>query len=224
MKRRHVLYFLLAAGCLAPAQVFWRRSAGPPSAWQQAYDAPIRLQEGSGNTSLYGVEGSLRQIENDLRARHGDDLVWMRGGNVAWGLALENGMLHRYLVQPRPEADLWWVLHTRQREREATRPGRQPARHQLTDIPSLAGSQPAFYTRDEDNRLALEVSKTLATPDSALDQLSNALQQDGWVASPTNTGGMRIFIQRDQVAILGANRAADGFTRVVRLHKPLGVD
>lgn len=224
MKRRRLLLSMLALACLAPAQVFWRRPAAPPSAWQQAYDAPVRLQEGSGNAALFGVEGSLRQIENDLRARHGENLVWMPGEHVAWGLAMESGMLHRYLVQPRPEAEHYWVLHTRQREREATPPGKQPGQHQLTDLPALAGSQPTFYTKDEDNHLAVEVSMSLANPGSALEQLSDALQQDGWVASPTNTGGMRLFIQRDQLAILSATPGADGFTRIVRLHKPLGVE
>ncbi|MCC5847678.1 MAG: hypothetical protein JJU29_06240 [Verrucomicrobia bacterium] len=222
MKRLILAAFLLSA-CMVTAQVFWRRPVAH-NAWQRGYQAPVRLQEGSGDTSLYAVKGSLHQIRTELENKHGRNFAWMGGENVAWGLAVENGRVHRYLVQPRPEADEWWVLHVDQRQRDAGRPGRKPQKHQLTDIPAFPNSTPTFYTRDEDNLLAVEVSRTPVPPDAVLDQLSGSLQADGWVASPTNTGGMRMFIQRDQMAVLSAKSGKDGYTSVVRMHKPLGVE
>ncbi len=223
MKRRMVISAIFLTTCMVSAQVFWRRPA-PHSAWQRGYEAPVRLQEGRGDTQLYAVKGSLHQIRAELENKHGHSFAWMGGENVAWALAVENGRVHRYLVQPRPEADEWWVLHVDQRQRDAGRPGQKPRKHQLTDVPAFPNSSPTFYTRDEDNLLAVEISRTPVPPEAVLEQLSGTLRAEGWVASPTNVGGMQMFIQRDQMAILSAKKGADGHTRVVRLHKPLGLE
>ena len=221
MNRRIFLLVFVVCGGLGTAQVFWRRPRALPVEWARGFQAPFRLQEGRGETELFAVEGSLTDIEHDLRGRHGDDLAWMAGENVAWAVALTQGELHRYLIQPQPDLSGFWVVSMRQRVSEAGRPGIPPEKHQLRELPAFPQSQPSFFTRNEDSRMALEVSVTFAPPESVIEQLDAALQGDGWTPAPTNLGGMRMYFRREHLAILSANRDKEGTTRVVRLHKPL---
>lgn len=218
-----LLLVLMAAGSVS-AQVFWRRPRNVPGDWSQGYETNVRVQQGRGEFRMFSVDGSMAQIHQDLYRRHGDSLVWMPGDHVAWGMSLQNGWLTRYLVQPNAETEGFWVFELRQRENEAGRPGAKPVQHQLRALPAFPQSDPSFYSLDEGTQMAVEVSTTYAPPDAVLDHLSSALSGQGWQASPLNTGGMRMFVRRDQVAFVSATRGKDGQTRVVRLHKPLGVD
>ena len=221
MRRQFALLCLVFAGGLGTAQVFWRRPRVMPGSWVRGIQAPFRLQEGRGDMELFAVEGSLRDIELDLVERHGEDLAWMAGEHVAWAVALVGGELHRYLIQPQPDGVGFWVLSLRQRFSEAGRPGTPPEKHQLRELPAFPQSQPSFFTRNEDSRMALEVSVTFAQPESVIEQLDAAMQADGWTPAPTNLGGMRMYFRREHLAMLSANRDREGTTRVVRLHKPL---
>jgi hypothetical protein len=223
MNRRVLFLMLVLAGGLGTAQVFWRRPGILPGDWTRGYRAPVRLQEGRGEMELFAVEGSLAQIEHDLRQKHGEDLAWMPGQHVAWAVALSGGELHRYLIQPQPDLSGFWVVSMRQRISEAGRPGVPPESHQLRELPAFPQSQPSFFTHNRDTGTALEVSVTFAPPESVIHQLDAALQSDGWTPAPTNVGGMRMYFRRDHLAILSANRDNEGTTRVVRLHKEQGV-
>jgi len=208
---------------LGTAQVFQRRPRMLPGDWTRGFRAPFRLQEGRGEAELFAVDGSLADIEHDLRARHGNDLAWMPGEHVAWAVALTRGELHRYLIQPQPDLSGFWVVSMRQRVSEAGRPGVPPESHQLRELPVFPQSRPGFYTQNQDSGMSLEVSVSFAPPESVLLQLDDALQGDGWTPSPLNLGGMRMYFRRENMAILSAMRDKEGTTHVVRLHKPLGV-
>jgi len=209
---------------LLHARVYWRQPVDVPGSWAKAYESPIRLQRGEGDLHVFVTGDRLSSVEVHLRKLHGDELTWFSGEVMAWGMAIEDGMLYRYLVQPRPPEDGgYWVVALSQKMGEAGKPGQEPARHQLTELPRLPNSRPTFYSLAEDTKMQVEVSSTPSSPAAALDQLTQMLTSDGWQASPANTGGFRMFVRRDQVALLGANRGKDGQTRVLRLHKPLGV-
>jgi len=215
----------LLLGFPGQADVFWRQPADLPQGWTRAYAAPVRVQEGKGDMQVFATADRIEQIGEQLRREHGESLAWMPGENVAWALALEKGWLHRYLVQPRPPGEGgFWVIALRQRVSEAGKPGKAPTAHQLKDLPVFPQSTPTFFSLDEGNQLALEVSSTSAEPNAVLEQLSQSMTAQGWQASPANTGGFRLFVRKDRVAAISASRAEDGFTRVLRLHKPLGVE
>jgi hypothetical protein len=204
--------------------VYWRQPADSPGSWSQAYHSPFKLQNGEGEITIFATGDRLEGIASHLKSLHGDALVWVPGEVMAWGMAMEDGHLYRYLVQPRPpEEGGFWIMAYAQTVREAGKPGQQPDRHQLKQFPSLPQSTPTFYSFDEGNKLTVEISTTRSQPDAALNQLSEMLTSDGWQPSPLNTGGFQMFVKRDQVAFLGANIGKDGQTRVLRLHKPLGV-
>ncbi len=205
------------------AKVFWRTPATLPDSWTRAYQSPVKLQEGEGELEVFGSSDSLRQIEARLKDQHGDNLAWMPGENVAWAMAIEQGRLYRYLVQPRPHGEGFWVMVVEQRLAEAGKPGQKPQQHQLKEVPAYPASQPSFYNFTEENQTAIEVSVHPGEPGAILEGLSMQLEADGWNASPTNTGGFRMFIKRDEVAVISANRSKDGLSRIVRLHKRLGV-
>ncbi len=205
------------------AEVFWRHPGGLPAEWQRAYASPVRLQDAGGDMELFATGGSLAQIEARLRKQHGDSLAWMGGENVAWALALADGWLYRYLVQPQPRGEGFWVMALRQRERDAGRPGAAPRKHQLREIPVFPHSEPTLFVKDGGNGLAVEISLTPAAPASVLDQLGESLKADGWVDGGVASGGLRWYMRRDRIALLTAQRGPDGNTRVLRLHKPIGV-
>ncbi len=223
MRGSLLLLALLPAAVVA--EVFWRTPAGLPAGWSQAYSSPVRLQDGHGELRVLGAPDSLDAIHARLRREHGDRLAWMPGENVAWALVFEKGWLHRYLVQPRPPAEGgFWILALRQQVPAATPPGDAPARHQLRELPVHPQSRPSFYSLDEGTRLALEISRSPSEPAAVLGSLDAALRAEGWQPSPANTGGLRLYVRRDCVAAVSASRGSDGFTRVLRLHKPLGVE
>lgn len=206
------------------AEVFWKHPVDIPQAWALAYQTAIEMDGGKGELTIHVSGERLRGIEAHLRKRHGDALAWSPGEVMAWGMVIEDRALHRYLVQPRPDDQGgYWITSLSMPIRETTPPGRPSRAHQLTDLPALPNSRPTFHSLDKGNRTEVEISVTPAAPDAALDQLSTMIEADGWQPSPANVGGFRMFVRRKRVAFLGAQRGKDGQTRVLRLHKPLGL-
>lgn len=220
--RRCALALLICCGSMAGAEVFLRQPADMPTTWQRMYRSPLRLQNSKGELELYHSVDSLRLIEISLRNRHGSDLAWVAGEVMAWAMAIQDGWLTRYLVQPLPGGG-FWIAQYRQPLRSAGTPGELPNRHQLKELPVLPQSEPSFYSYDEGNRLSVEISTSNATPEAALETLSQMVESDGWTPSPVNTGGFQVFVRGEKVAFLAAQRGKDGITRILRLHKPLGV-
>lgn len=221
MRSPRLLLLLLLTASLGTAQVFWRRPRSTPGDWTRACHTPVRLQETRGDTELFAVTGSLPQIEHDLRARHGNDLLWMPGDVTAWALARSPGTLHRYLIQPQPHPGAYWVTALHQPLDSLPPPAARPRTHQLRDLPAYPNSQPDFFLQNDTNRLTLEISITPAPPELVLHHLDRALLDDGWAPSPANLGGMRLYLRGDTLALLSASQSPDGATRVIRLHKPL---
>ena len=214
--------FLIVFTASLPADVFLRQPAGVPQEWQRAYSAPFRLQNSKGDLELYHSEDPLVGIETALKSRHGDALAWVAGELMAWGLVIEKGWLIRYLVQPLPDGGSW-IVRYKQPVRSAGKPGDTPKKHLLKELPVYPQSKPSFYSHDEGNRVSLEVSESTSSPQAALQTLSEMIINDGWTPSPLNTGGFQVFVRGEKVAFLGAQRGKDGVTRILRLHKPLGV-
>lgn len=221
--RSRLTLLLLCSASLVSARVFWRQPASLPQSWNRAYSAPVRLQNGKGQFETFVSRDSLDQIETRLRDQHGEDLVWVPGEIMAWGMALSDGWLTRYLVQPLPDGG-FWIARLHQPERQAGAPGEKPHRHQLKDLPVYPQSEPSFYSHDEDNQLTVEISECNASPEAALHTMARLVEAAGWSPSPVNTGGFQVFVKGDRVAFLGAQRGKDGITRILRLHKPLGVE
>lgn len=214
---------LLAVSGFVRADVFWRRPTALPGSWEHGYTSPFESQGHQGTVSVYGTADRLPEIEASLRERHGDRLVWMPGEVMAWALAIERNRLYRYLIQPRPGGDQWIAVFESD-ARTAPDPGTPPvAGHQLTSLPAPAGGLSTFYSHDAGNEATVEISEVAASPDGALTSLAQRLKESGWSPSPVNTGGFQMFTKGNQVALLGAHRGKDGITRVLRLHKPLGV-
>lgn len=204
------------------AEVFWRRPIDLPGSWQQAYTSPFESQGHQGTMTVYGTSDTFDQIENALRHLHGDSLVWMPGEVMAWALATDGKRLYRYLIQPRSNR-AHWIACFESDVRTAPPPGTKPTRHQLRDLPVPAGARPSFYSYDAGNKAAVEISEVAASPEGVLLGLSKQLERAGWKPSPVNTGGFRMFAKGNSIAFLGAHRGKDGVTRILRLHKPLGM-
>jgi len=220
--RRLLIALLSLCGLVVSADVFLRQPADLPQSWQRAYSAPFRLQNSKGELELFRSGDELSLIEIALRNDHGDGLAWIAGELMAWGMIIEDGWLIRYLVQPHPEGGSW-IVRYKQPLKTAGKPGDIPDRHRLKDLPIYPQSTPSFYSHDEGNRVTVEISECSATPDAALQTLARMTKEDGWTPSPLNTGGFQVFVRGEKVAFLGAQRGKDGRTRILRLHKPLGV-
>jgi hypothetical protein len=204
------------------ADVFWRRPADLPGTWQRAYTSPFSSQGHEGTVTVYGTQDGLNQIGAALRDRHGESLVWMPGEQMAWAIAMQNNRLIRYLIQPTLNGD-YWIAAFESDARTAPPPGTKPPQHQLRDLPAPLGGIPSFYSYDAGNQTAVEISEVAASPEGALISMSQQLESAGWAPSPINTGGFRMFAKGNEVAFLGAHQGKDGITRLLRLHKPLGV-
>jgi len=213
---------LLCIGLYVSADVFWRQPADLPGSWQTAYTSPFASQGHEGTVTIYGTSDSLIQIGSTLRNLHGDRLMWMPGEVMAWAVAVEGTSLYRYLIQPRLNGE-FWIAGFESDVRTAPAPGTLPSTHQLRDLPIPAGAIPTFYTYDKGNEAALEISEVLASPEGALLGLSEKMESRGWTPSPINTGGFRMFAKGQRIALIGVQQGKDGRTRILRLHKPLGV-
>ncbi|MGA0333558.1 MAG: hypothetical protein ACO3NW_06340 [Kiritimatiellia bacterium] len=220
MRKGTLLLFFL--GMSVHGEVFLRQPAGLPQRWQRTYAAPFRLQNSRGELEVFHSTDSLNLIYGALQDQHGGNLAWVTGEVMAWAMSIEDGWLYRYLVQPLPEGG-YWITSYRQPLRSAGTPGDMPTRHRLRDLPVLPQSSPTFYRFNEENRLCVEISETVSGPDSALETLSRMIVAEGWTPSPLNTGGFQTFLKGNEVAFIGAQRGKDGKTRILRLHKPLGV-
>ena len=141
---------------------------------------------------------------------------------MAWALSVQDGRIFRYLIQPQPRGDRWIALFESELS-TAPPPGASPDRHQLTKLPSPVGGIPTFYSHDKGNQTSVEVSEVPGSPDGALLSMGQQLESSGWTPSPANTGGFRMYVKGKSVAFLGSHLGKDGITRVLRLHKPLGV-
>jgi hypothetical protein len=204
------------------ADVFWRRPADLPGTWSRAYETPFESQGHEGTLTLYGTRDTLDQIESALRLQHGDSLLWMPGEIMAWAVAVRQGRIFRYLVQPRPNGEHWIALFD-SRLAGAPEPGEEVTRHELRKLPAPVGGKPTFYSLDKGNQSAIEISEVPGSPEGALISLGQRLEDAGWTPSPVNTGGFRMYVKGKSVAFLGSHAGKDGITRVLRLHKPLGV-
>ena len=204
------------------AEVFWKHPASGAASWQTAYTTPYTLQGQHGTLSVLSATDSLEQIHHALTEQHGDRLVWFPGDGAAWAMALDHSTLVRYLIQPLPSG-AWWITKFESNTQTAPPPFSLPTKHQLNDLPIPAGAIPSFYSHDEGNEVQVEISEVSASPQGALRDLSDKLENAGWTPSPTNTGGFAMFVKGKRVAFLGAKAGKDGRTRILRLHKPLGV-
>ncbi len=213
---------LMVCGTFAVGDVFLRQPVNIPGSWEQAYKAPMHLQNGKGEMELFRSRDSLPLIEIALRDRHGKNLVWVAGEVMAWAITIQDGYLYRYLVQPLPEGG-FWILSYRQPLRSAGKPGEALSKHRLKELPALPQSTPGHYNFNEDTQVAVEISETFLSPETAVQTMAQLIEADGWTPSPVNTGGFQVFVRGEKVAFIGAERGKDGITRILRLHKPLGV-
>jgi hypothetical protein len=220
--QKHILLLLILWTSWGSAEVFLRHPAQLPQPWKRAYHAPFQLQNSKGELDIFHSHDALSLIRMSLEDTHGDQLTWVGGEVMAWAIAIHDGRLTRYLVQPLAEGG-FWITRYRQPLRSAGKPGDVPDRHRLRRLPVLPQSSPTFYSFNEENHLSVEISETTSSPASALEALSNLIVANGWTPSPLNTGGFQTFVKGDDVAFLGAHTGKDGITRVLRLHKPLGV-
>ncbi|WFB35640.1 hypothetical protein P3T73_15930 [Kiritimatiellota bacterium B12222] len=220
--RRCLCALLLSCGPWVWGDVFLRRPADIPSSWERAYHTDIAFQNSKGELELFRSWDSVDLIRIALQNQHGDQLAFVAGEIMGWGLVIEKGSLIRYLVQPLPEGGSW-IVRIKEPLRRAGKPGDLPHRHQLDDLPIYPQSIPTFYSHDQGNQVSVEISECNASPAEALNALSQMVEAAGWTPSPINTGGFQVFVKGEKVAFLGAQRGKDGRTRILRLHKPLGV-
>jgi hypothetical protein len=217
--RRWGCWLLLTLGTSAQARVFWKRPADIPEGWTRAHASDVRLQSQQGKMEIFVTPDSLQGVETVLRKLHGEDLVWVPGEVMGWGLAIQDGWMTRYLVQPLPESAGFWILSLRQPLRGTPPPGTSPSRHQLKAVPPYPQSVPTFFSEEADTRVRVEISQTTASPEAVLESLSERVRGAGWTPSPVNTAGFRTFTRGEEIAMLSAQLGKDGTTRILRLHK-----
>ena len=218
-----LLGVLCGWAAVAQADVYWRQKHSTPAGWTRAYHVPADLTHGKGEVSVFSAEGDVPSVLDAIHELHGDSFAAFPGEEAAWGVAMPEGWLLRYFLQRHPKQDTVLVTRVAQKKKEAGAPGESPQRHQLRDLPAYAGSRPTYYLKDGGTQMAVEISTTSAPPAAVLSSMRSSMDAAGWTESLPGEGGLAWYMRKGALGLITAQRSPDGFTRVLRLHKPLGV-
>lgn len=219
---RWIALIAAAASC-SMADVFLRERRDLPPGWTHAYQTEVILNHGKGLVQVLHADTGLLQVVDRLKKLYGDRFVGSASQEIAWGFVIEGEWVMRYFLQQDPEQGGTVITRVQQKRSEAGAPGADPTTHQLKEIPPLPGSEPTYFFKDADTLMAMEISTCRQTPSSALDTMESVLVQAGWQKGLPGEGGMLWYMKQDRLALVSAQKSDDGFTRVLRLHKPIGV-
>lgn len=213
---------------LASAKVYWRTKSDVPQGWKRAYHANVELNNGKGTVSMYGtIENTMQEALKILVEMHGEKGHFSSDEEMAWGFAIEDGILYRYLLQL-GEGDMILITCIQQNAKKVGKPGQLPHQHQLKKVPTAAGSFPTYYMKDQHTQMATEISASYQSPSSVMETLGDELLSKGWLETlppgEDEDHAMRWFIKRNEMILISARRTDDGATRILRVHKPLGVE
>lgn len=204
-------------------EVYWRQKHSLPPGWVRAYHVPAELSQGKGELSVYAVDGGISAALASLETMHGAAFTAFPGESAAWGLALPEGWVLRYVLCAHPREEKTLVTRVAQRERDAGAPTGRPERHQLQELPHYIGSKPSYYLKDGGTQMAVEISVTPAPAFAVLNSMRSSMESVGWLEAFPVNGGMAWYMKRGELALVSAQKSGDGTTRVLRLHKPIGV-
>ncbi len=236
MSRRRIFACLIVtmalAGASSEARVFWQLGGSGSSShgvlnaqeadWNRAYTAPLRINGGRAEISVWGTAQSVEAAVAVLRQRvadRGGKMYFAAGGELAWGVASVDGRVLRFLVSAGPgqSAQVFELVQDFDDYR-ASRTA--PTVANLPDVPEMPESRISQVLANEATGLTLASSRSSASPMAARQQAHAALTGAGWqpLLSAGNQSGFYTR-GRDLLVMSAVSAGRDGETVVTLAHK-----
>ncbi len=223
---------LALAGASSEARVFWQLGGSGTSShgvlheqeadWTRAYAAPLRINGGRAEVSVWGTAQNVESAVAALRQRvadRGGKMYFAAGGELAWGVASVDGRVLRFLVSAGPgqSAQVFQLVQ----DYDDYRASRiAPAVAGLPHVPELPEARVSQVLANEATGLTLASSRTHASPESARQQAHAVLTGAGWqpLLSAGNQSGFYTR-GRDLLVMSTVSAGRDGETVVTLAHK-----
>lgn len=215
----------------AGARVFWQLGGGATSRgvlhdqetdWNRAYSAPLRINGGRAEISLWGTAQGVDEALAALRQRvteRGGKLYFAAGGELAWGIASVDGRVLRFIVSAGPgrSAHVFQLVQDFDDFR-ASRTA--PAIAGLPDVPELPEARISQVLANEATGLTLASSRSHANPVMARQQAHAVLSGAGWQLLMPAGAQAGVYVRgRDLVVLSAVSAGRDGETVLTLAHK-----
>lgn len=224
-----VMLALLSAD--APARVFWQFGGGgttrgvldPSDAnWARAYAAPLRINGGRAELSVWDTPQSVDDILAALRQRvtaRGGRIYFASGGELAWGVACVEGRVLRFLVTNGPgRSGQVFELVQDFEDYRASRTA--PAVAGLPDVPELPAARVSQVLANEATGLTLATAHSSANPAESQQQANALLAGAGWQLMMPAGAQAGIYVRgRDLLVVSSVSAGRDGQTVITLAHK-----
>ena len=234
MRRLLLLATLLLAAFPSPARVFWQFGGGRSSGawldadeagWTRGYTAPLRINGGSAEVSVWSTDQSPGAALATLRGRiesAGGAFYAADGGDLAWGIACADGKVTRFLISggATRSSQVFQLVQ----DFEAYRRSRQPpATAGLPDVPELPGARVSQVLANEKSGLTLAQARCAENPASAHQRVNALLAGAGWQLMLGGGSQAGIYIRNHDLLVASALSAGStGETLITLAHKRQG--
>ena len=229
--------WLLAIALLAPApagaRVFWQWGTGgggssrgvldpQEAAWSRAYTAPLRINGGRAEVSVWGTAQTVEEILAALRQRitdRGGAIYFAAGDELAWGLAWVEGEVLRFVVSAGP-GRYGHVVQIAQSFADYRASRTAPVTAGLPDVPELPAARVSQVLANEATGLSVATAHTAASPGEVTQQANQLLAGAGWSLLLPAGGQAGVFTRNRDLLVMSALSAGrDGGTVVTLAHK-----
>lgn len=222
---------LILLGLDAQARVFWQLGGGGTSRgvlvqgdanWTRAYTAPLRINGGQADLSVWDTPQSVDDILAALRQRvseRGGRIYFASGGELAWGVACVEGRVLRFLVTSGPGRS-GQVFELVQDFDDYRTSRTSPAVAGLPDVPELPAARVSQVLANEATGLTLATAHSTANPADAQQQANALLAGAGWQLMMPAGAQAGLYVRgRDLLVVSSVSAGRDGQTVITLAHK-----
>ena len=216
----------------APARVFWNLGGGTAQGlldageanWNRAYSAPLRINGGRANLSVWGTQQSIEESVSALRQRAGGPCYFAISTELAWGIAFKDGQVLRFVISAGPDRyshifQLVQSFDDYRASREA------PATAALPNVPEIPEARVSQVLANEETGLTLASAHTALPPAAAQQQVNATLAGAGWHLLMPAGGQAGVYVRgRDLVVTSAVSAGRAGETVLTLAHKRRAVE
>ena len=199
-------------------------SAGRPG-WTGVYEANMRVNGAVGTVEVLGVEASPAEARAVLEQAYrslGMDVVFMRAGALAWGVAFDSERVVRFLVLAFSPGRECLVFRMDQTQASFQASLERPREHRITAVPLPPGGHVRFHAANEDVGLQVEMSESDRSPRDVAGYYSARMPAEGWTRltpQPADAPAVQGLMYRkgNRMAFVHVHDAGFGRTHITRI-------
>lgn len=222
-------------------KVFWRRGFGHGISalekipgWERVYQAPVRINQGSGKVQIIGCRENPGQAMNKLRnifKAEDNQAVFRQNKSSGWGIIHAGNRVIRVLVLDPGTGKKTIVFILTQSLLEYKKSIEPPEEHQMNDIFVYPDSSVQSFIMDETSRTSMEISKAHGIPSEIHSFFTRTLAGHGYrlmspYAEPIGTIAFTAVYQKrfDIYCLYVRNSDCAGESVITILHKRLRME